>query len=545
MKKTLLTLLGGACLMPAAYAQLTVGEITLPQNVAYGETADLKIEINNEGETLSDYKVEVLRGFTSFVMSNGTKTDVNEDYVTLLLATVEGETALENGKTEISVPVTFELGGDYDLIVRVVGADGETVEGKASATLTVEGADSAKSYELTMPSADIDSFFTANFSVFNGMEHIGDQCIYPALTDLPRNAIINTLTYYYKPSNYPSPQVRYRVYMGMIDSDVLAFTSKTPISEGMTLVYDGISPECPKTDEDRETAPRQEWVLPLGVPFVYDPSKNLVITIEGEPGEAFSSNSLPWFVADKRFVGDTTDELKCGIHANWWQDGDFFSSAPAGRFYTDNIMPKVKLSYQLEKEAEVIDLAIEGVTLPEGVKAGDPATFRVMVNNIGTAAVESFTIELLDVANGIENAQVIASAEIDDPLGASGETNEKIRYTFEAEGEYQLAVRVVVPGEDIDEENNVSDIFDFHVGPAVGVEAVGADSNVLGYADGVIRAGAGEAAMLSVASADGRIVMSEAIDGNREIPASLSAGVYVARLATASGKTYIAKFIVR
>lgn len=544
MKKTLLSaFIGASCLAPAAYAGLTVGDITLPQNVEYGQTASLKVAVENDGDEVADYKVEVYRTFTAFDKNYKAK-----NFATELLATVEGQDALAAGSNEIEVPVTFELGGSYDLLVKVIVGE-EATQRYASEVLEVAGPATESGYTKTFPSSDIPDEVlgrTNELSGPNGDQFLGEQCIYPAnLNDFPRNAIINSLTYYYRPAEgIIPPRVRYRVYLGTVDENTTTYSSGAFLAEDMVLVYDNICPEFVAVTGDPEEYPDQEWVLPLGRPFEYDCTKNLVITIEADFSKTFETNGFPWFIVERRYQdGSTEDRELCNVCSNWWKAGGVFSTAPE-RIWRGNMMPKVTLGYKLVKEAEVVDMAVGEVTVPEDVKAGDPASFRVEVSNVGTSDVEEFTLELLDVSEGIENAVVLVSQTIEETYGASSEGSEKIRYTFENEGEYKLAIRLTA-AEDIAEENNITEEFELHVGPRVGVQVVDADSQKLRYADGIVYVGIGNAVSLSVNAADGRTVLSEVLDGEGEVVTSLPMGVYVARVADKDGKAYIAKFIVK
>ncbi len=539
MKKLLLPLLFGAiCAVPAT-ADLKVGEITLPENVNYGETANLKVAVENDGDAVSAYTVQVLRGFTSHCG----KTEKHKNYMTETLAELNGTVELAAGTTELEIPVFFELGGNYSLIVKITPEGGETVEGQSAANLVVDVPIDGRSIEKTLPSEDV-TFRNNGFSGFNGFEYIGRQTIYPAsMIDVPRNAVINTLTLYYQPDNYPRPEVRYRIYMGTVDADVTTYSTKEPLSTDMVLVYDDICPECPVVKGECEGL-KEPWVLKLGRPFEYDATKNLVLTIEGDPGTDFENQALPWFYTQQIFEEDGTTRSNCSIDVRWYKEGDFFSDAPTGRFVLSNMMPQATFSYQLVKEAEVVELEIGEVTAPSDVIAQESATFRCNVINSGTAEIPVFTLDLLDMTGEGEEPVLLASTEIETGVNPGGDLNAKLKYTFETEGEYKLAMRVSVEG-DVNPDNNLSEVFDLHVGPAVGVKMVEAGSDALAYADGRILVGIENAASLQVASADGRVVLSRTLDGEAQVAAALPMGVYVARVAAADGKSYIAKFIVK
>lgn len=528
MNKILLSSILAAGCFASANAAFEIKEVVVPQDITYGQTADIKVIVVNDGRPVNDYNVEVYRTFEG---RQGTYPPYI-DYITVELASFDGTEPLAK-ETELSIPIDFYIGGNWALLVKLT-ADDLTLEGRTEfkVNVPIEG----NSLIKTVPSKDLPASNTDWFSAFNGDSYFADQCVYPNdLFDLPREVTINKLTYYYKPQNLYRPELRYKIYMGTVDADVVEYPSKTAFSTDMMLVYDDIVPERPLIN-DYENTPDQEWDFVLGCPYTYDPSKNLVITVEAYAGQNFIYNYAFDVIADKR-------ENSCNLYSTWWKEGDFFSEAPQ-YLSTNGYMPAITISYQLAELPEVTDMAIGDVTVPSKVTAGERATFRVQVKNEGTSVVNNFTLELLDVRDGLENAVVLASTEINETYGASSEGIERFSYTFENAETYNLAFRIVA-GDDIDETNNVSEEFQVAVGQAVGVSAVSAESDVLRYAEGRIVVGLEDAASLRVAAADGRIVLSEELNGGTEINAALQTGVYVARVTEKNGKAYIAKFIVK
>lgn len=543
MKKFLLPVLFGAvCTAPAA-ADLYIDGVQFPENAVYNETANITLSLDNDGDgEITDYTVEVIRGFTESERPLGFTPTIVKNYMTEPLAVIKGEEAIPVGTSELTVPVFFELGGSYSLIFQITYGDGQVEKFQPKdEELLVSMPVESKSYELSLPSGDV-SGFSNSFSDFNGFSHVAQQIIYPASkSELPRNAIINSLKFYYRPESNVRPQMRYRVYLSTCDANTTTYSSATPFTENLVLVYDNIIPKFKTVAGATEDTPLEEWVLELGCPFEYDITKNLVITLVGDPGKAFSQRGLPYFLSQYCKV-DGNDEY-ISVYQRWDEDGDFFSNVEK-KSYRVITMPKVTLGYQFVAEEETIELGIDAVTAPQDVVAGDPATFRALVVNSGTAHIDTFTLELLDMTADPENPAVLASEEIATGVDAAGDLNAKLKYTFENEGEYKLAMRVSVEG-DVDLTNNLSEVFDLHVGPSVGVKVVEAGSNSLAYAAGKILVGIADAASLQVAAADGRVVLAEALNGETEVMAALPMGVYVARVVTAGGNTYIAKFIVK
>ncbi|MCM1005432.1 MAG: T9SS type A sorting domain-containing protein [Prevotella sp.] len=103
-------------------------------------------------------------------------------------------------------------------------------------------------------------------------------------------------------------------------------------------------------------------------------------------------------------------------------------------------------------EAATVDLQAAALTLPEAAKAQEAATFSVEVKNVGNTAVESYTVELLNMADEAAPA-VLATKEVTEALAAETSATVELSYTFAEAGEYKLAARVNAEGDAVADNN--------------------------------------------------------------------------------------------
>lgn len=516
--------LGVASLSPLpAGAELTVEPPTGPAEIGIDTPVSMTVTVSNDADAISDYTVELYRTFL---------TPQGDVFSRELLVSYWPEITLETGVTVIEVPVTFELGGSYNIEACVIGAEGEEVVSQ-SAVFEVKFDRPENFYTKTMPGSDIPTRLDQYFTYTDGRINAGSQTIYPAtMTGLPRSASIYSLTWYYRNFEYNlDSDFRYRVYLGQCDPEKVSFVRNEPLLTGFEKVYDGIAPRFHAVGEEAEA-----WTLPLGRAYSYDSSRNLVVVIVITSPKDDADMVRPYFITS---VVDDYATTYC----RWSKAGSFFDSTVNGAtYFTNNSMPLLTFDYVLDEEKALSDMAAVELRLPSaGVTAGEQATFRVQVKNEGTVTVNEFAIELLDVTAGMDNATVLTSVDVTEPYGPGSEGTERVRFTFDNEGEYTLAARIVYP-DDSDEANNTTEPVALHVGKGVGVEAVAAGCESLAYAGETLRIAIETATSLQIFSADGRMVAAESLDGATVLPLSLEKGLYIASVTDASGKAYILKF---
>ena len=538
-----------AALAPLANAGVTVTDVKLPapEDVEVGKPSTVAVTVENTEEEAVGFTLELIRTFTATLdLGDELQEGYNyfPDFNKTLLASVEAN--VEPGQTVVEVPVEFAIGGDYDLQVTLTldGADEPEVVLPLAEPLQVPVERPATAvYDLTVQKEALENGVGTCWMFPNQLQSAGEQIIYPGkLITMPRSGTLYGLTWYYQKSDFPSANLRVRVLLKECDPEMEYFeaaTDRFTDSQNFTLVFDGMSPEFSKSDED--TTP---WTINFQRGFHYDNSKNLVVLVETT---AYDSGYYRPYIRAAR-LSEVVDEevvrLNCGVYTYWWGDRNYFDAT--GKYVLDNDMPVTTFSYALDPVAAVCDMAVGEITsIPEDIKAEQEATFRVEVENAGTSTVDTFSLELLDMTEDPENPVVLTTAVFDDDSFAPESTGiKRIRYAFPEAGSYELAIRIVAEG-DTDDSNNTTTPFLFTVGEKSGVTAVGAGSDLLGYSEGVIGVNVADAVSLDVYGVDGACVKSVALHGASEVALDLPAGLYVASVKDAEGRACVMKFIVK
>lgn len=230
---------------------------------------------------------------------------------------------------------------------------------------------------------------------------------------------------------YEPKTFKVEVYVG--ETEVSELASSSPVQlEGQTKVFDG------------------DWAMPMGKstievpfsePFLYDTSKNLVVTVIKKNSDASYAISWQWF--------DTPSG-----HKQYVQGGSVDRSylAADDSYYS---LPVMTLYYSTETEVSILDLAATALNLPAGFEEGKPARVTVDVTNRGTVAVAPYTVELFDVTNA-EAPVSLGSTTVTDSLASQDVKHVTMDVTFANKGIYKLQAAVTAEG-DSDTANNLTE----------------------------------------------------------------------------------------
>lgn len=189
--------------------------------------------------------------------------------------------------------------------------------------------------------------------------------------------------------------------------------------------------------------------IPLTKPYIMHKGESMVVGLLADIDEYNRPNPYPAFInGDTGVAGDHT----------LYRTGD---GEPLG--VTDvNLRTQfaggLNLVFMIGEEegpqpVDVVDLAATGLTAPAGdIYTGKPYDFVANVKNNGTETVENYIVEIVNV----ENNEVLAAVENPKSVLSMLEVSVPVSVTFEQGGNYQLAARVTLEGDE-DSENDLSE----------------------------------------------------------------------------------------
>lgn len=483
--------------------------ISVPETAEIDEEFEVSVTVANEGTTVDKaYTVALV-----LLDSNGA--------VEKTLATVTDVPEIAaSGEATVKFPLTFNLAGNYNFqgVVKVEGFDATTTE---VATVTVTYDKLPGVHEITAPKAESTTAMN-NFVTRNYVKNVSQVLYTPEmLNTIERDAQIQSLTFTFIAPEYLT-SIPTKIEFASV-ADLSKLDKTAPVAQELfTTVFDGNITYEPTTDNLKVT-------VEMGRNFSLKKGESLVImtTCEGE-----EKSWTPYIVCANTEVyhtisARTDDEEKA-------KDLTLYNASTT---YAYTQVPVITLGYALEPLPAQIDLEITKFDAPAETTVDDEVTFKVDIRNIGTVTAESYTIELVEIAND-DQVNLLASKEIEDALGAGGEAfNQKVKYTFTEPGTYKVAVRVVV-ADDVDTSNNISESAMIKVDKIVSVENVASDSEKITCNEGCVTfpASAVEGLIVDVA---GRVVYK----GTDNV--ALTAGSYVATAKLANGIVVTTKVIVK
>lgn len=427
---------------PVKTFDLSPVSITGPAKVSMGKTIDVSVKVENLGEATAE-------GYTVAIL------DSNNEKVAEI---TDGPAILGGLSATVSTTLEMKEVGTFTYKAEVT-LDGDTDETNnvTETAYTVEVVDKGflpNPSEVMIPAESTGT----THNMFNlEQAYSGSQIIYPAsYFDFTREVQLQKVgvTLMNHDANIGPKPVK--IWFAQVDrteqfsADITKYSTDAsdlvPADE-FTLVYDGEF-NAPYAGES-ETLVNLE----LEAPYVLQPGKALVVNVLATSEEGTPS---PWLKAT------STGEDCYMITYATWRDVDIYGACESDGVnkYRSMTIPQLQLTYALAPLPEKTDLAVESVTLPEEVTAGEKATFKVSIKNEGTVDVESLKVELLDMS-GNEPA-VLATEEVERLVAAEAVTNVNLKYTFETAGEYKVAVRVTTEGDEV-AENNVSETYDVTV----------------------------------------------------------------------------------
>lgn len=198
--------------------------------------------------------------------------------------------------------------------------------------------------------------------------------------------------------------------------------------------------------------------IPLSKPYVMHKGESMVVGILAYVDGSMRPDPYP------KFYDCYTGEL--GDHTRYKMESGNPSGIDDVSLSGQNVAG-LNLKYMIGEEGalpvEVVDIAATALTAPAGnIFTGKPYDFTVNVKNNGTETVENYTVEIVNV----ENDQVLASVENPKSILSMLEVSVPVAVTFEQGGNYQLAARVTLEGDE-EAENNQTE--------AVAVEVISLD----------------------------------------------------------------------
>ena len=264
------------------------------------------------------------------------------------------------------------------------------------------------------------------------------QSLYPASV---LDAAVKVETYTVKELVYPlltapsSGKVKVTALLATSDATVL---SEALPQEAFTVVASGVS-----------TVTDGCLRIPLTKPYIMHKGESMVVGLLAEIDEYNRPNPYPAFIN-----GDTG---VTGAHTRYYY-GDSEPLGVTNVNYDTQYVGGLNLVFMIGEEEEpqpvdVVDLAAIGLTVPSGeIYAGKPYEFIANLKNNGTQTVENYKVEIVNV----ENNEVLASVEDPKSILSLLEVSVPMTVTFENGGNYQLAARVTIEGDE-DNENDCSE----------------------------------------------------------------------------------------
>ncbi|MDE5656936.1 MAG: hypothetical protein K2I19_07690, partial [Muribaculaceae bacterium] len=218
----------------------------------------------------------------------------------------------------------------------------------------------------------------------------------------------------------------------------------TVVASGVEIDFSTISDGCLR--------------IPLTRPYIMHKGESMVVGLLADIEDSSRPNPYPAFIDGN--IGAGTHTLR--------STGDGDPLGVTDVTLSEDFVGGLNLVFMIGEEeepqpVEVVDIAATALTAPAGnIFTGKPYDFTVNVMNNGTETVENYTIEIVNV----ENDQVLASVENPKSILSMLEVSVPVAVTFEQGGNYQLAARVTLEGDE-DAENNQTD--------AVAVEVISLD----------------------------------------------------------------------
>lgn len=281
------------------------------------------------------------------------------------------------------------------------------------------------------------------------------QSLYPAsLLD----RIVKVEDYTVKELVYPLKSVptwgKIKVTAMLAKTDAEALSSALP-EDAFTVVASGVEIDFFNGINVADGCIR----IPLTRPYIMHKGESMVVGLVAEIEDSSRPDPYPAFID-----GD------CGVAGNhtlyMTGDGDPLGVTNVG--LSTSLVGGLNLVFMIGEEeepqpVEVVDIAATALTAPAGnIFTGKPYDFTVNVKNNGTETVENYTVEIVNV----ENDQVLASVENPKSILSLLEVSVPVAVTFEQGGNYQLAARVTLEGDE-EAENNQTE--------AVAVEVISLD----------------------------------------------------------------------
>ncbi len=268
------------------------------------------------------------------------------------------------------------------------------------------------------------------------------QALYPASV---LDAAVKVETYTVKELVYPlltapsSGKVKVTALLATSDATVL---SEALPQEAFTVVASGV-------EIDFSTVTDGCLRIPLTKPYIMHKGESMVVGLLAEIDEYNRPNPYPAFINGE--IGVT------GAHTRYYY-GDSEPLGVTNVNYDTQYVGGLNLVFMIGEEEEpqpvdVVDLAATGLTAPAGeIYAGKPYEFIANLKNNGTQTVENYKVEIVNV----ENNEVLASVEDPKSILSLLEVSVPMTVTFKNGGNYQLAARVTLEGDE-DSENDLSE----------------------------------------------------------------------------------------
>lgn len=218
----------------------------------------------------------------------------------------------------------------------------------------------------------------------------------------------------------------------------------TVVASGVEIDFSTISDGCLR--------------IPLTRPYIMHKGESMVVGLLADIDDSMRPNPYPAFIDGN--IGAGTHTLRST------GDGDPLGITDVT--LSEEFVGGLNLVFMIGEEeepqpVEVVDIAATALTAPAGnIFTGKPYDFTVNVKNNGTETVENYTVEIVNV----ENDQILASVENPKSILSMLEVSVPVAVTFEQGGNYQLAARVTLEGDE-DAENNQTE--------AVAVEVISLD----------------------------------------------------------------------
>ena len=401
--------------------------LTGSANLTAGETGTYNVMVRNwDSETLSGYTVNLLDGDGNVLSSNTTGADI-----------------ASFGNASVSFTQSFADPGTYTLTAEVVKSGYDSVKSADFAVKVSKALPANISTAQIVTPVDGQQMET----ILNGnYEAYASQVLYtPDLfADYQSDIDIYSLTFTTLNQSYANmPSYPVKIWMAKTDrTEGYTTYDRTTLvpQEDFVLVYDGSW--APRVNNESE-----DYTFILDTPFTLEKGSGLAvnITIDGNDG-----NPTIWF------LGHITEQLQVAYSHTYASSAtvDWNVYDESAYMFTGNRLPATKIGYTAAAVAENTDLAIvAGANWPTEAEIGQELTFPVVVTNEGTLDVESYTIELLDYSDDLDNPVVLTQTEVTRYLASGATANGKLTYKFDKGGAYYLGARVVADGDDTVDNN--------------------------------------------------------------------------------------------